>query len=191
MSYFTILVEFLSNRVTVSRKCLSAACWLHQGSFFSLVENSVTVNVHEELGILWAIKLFFMVIAVGYVVTIHFEGIRDFDILIWCWSGRLLHFSACQSRLKNALWWVTTFALNFTVMFCDLLTLVMMQCSGSYSCMALFYCSSLIKTLFSGTKGRVLVCCFLSANYLAFCLHAVCVLLFLFFDKWRLFFSTR
>lgn len=66
-----------------------------------------------------------------------------------------------------------------------------MQCSGSYSCMALFYCSSLIKTLFSGTKGRVLVCCFLSANYLAFCLHAVCVLLFLFFDKWHLFFSTR
>ena len=129
--YFTILVELLSNRVCVSRKCLSAACWLHQGSFLSLVGNSATVDVHEELGILWAIRLFLMVIAVGYVVTIHFVGIRDFDILIWCWSWHLLHFSACQSCLKNALWWVTNFPLNFTVMFCDPVTLVMMQCSGS------------------------------------------------------------
>ena len=35
------------------------------------------------------------------------------------------------------------------------------------------YCSSLIKILSSGTKGCGLVCCFLSANYLAFYLHVV------------------
>ena len=100
VSRLDILVEFLSNKVSVSWRCFSIACWGYLGCLLSRVWNNVAVCVSGELGILsigalcrkltslltlnlrntHPMRLFLVVVAVGHVAAFHFTVGGDFDV---------------------------------------------------------------------------------------------------------------